>query len=286
MNWSLILSHNWFQLIGPLWIILIILCAYLYRKYIVHSHVYDVTKSQKAYFTFAMIIGYILHGSPFSIIASDYLFSAHVVQLAGTLFIITPLLVLSLPVILLRNFFWNYKLKLSMQLLAHPWLTAVLFNGLLTAYFIPTIFNTLKMYPLLLAIAKLTLFVHAFLMWWVIINPLPNVTYTSPITRVVYIFFASALLMPIGVFLLIILKAHYPFYQAVAGEFAPVLTIVYDQQLGGGLLKIIQILSYSYALLKIVMHWGKMEEKEEGKVDDENIRVVQGVVIDIRNHKK
>lgn len=94
------------------------------------------------------------------------------------------------------------------------------------------------------------------------------------------------LLMPIGIFLLVIQKAHYPVYETVAGELFPGLTAVYDQQLAGGFLKIIQLTSYTIALLKIVMAWGRKEEEKEGEVGDKNIRVVQGIPIRLNNKKR
>src|SRR5699024_922061 len=44
-------------------------------------------------------------------------------------------------------------------------------------------------------------------------------------------------------------KAHFPMYLAKEGEVIPALTLIYDQQLAGGLLKFIQIISYPMALL-------------------------------------
>jgi len=86
--------------------------------------------------------------------------------------------------------------------------------------------------------------------------------------------------MPIGIFLLIVIsQVHYPAYEATASQFIPSMTAVYDQQLGGGLLKAIQLLSYGIALFYLVKNWGRKEDENEGNVDDEHIRIVQGVVI-------
>lgn len=70
------------------------------------------------------------------------------------------------------------------------------------------------------------------------------------------------------------------------GELIPILTAVYDQQLAGGLLKLIQIISYAYALLIIFFKWGKQEEAMEGKVDEKNLRYARGVVIHFDKDKK
>ena len=245
----------------------------------IHSYKYEVTKSQIQYFMFGWILLYIVKGTPYAIISNDYLFSAHVFQLSAIFFIVTPLLVLSLPSVFMHHYFWNYKMKFLITVFGHPWLTAIAFNGLFTAYLSPPIFNMLKENIVFMALAQIILMINALLMWWVIISPVPLVSNIAYLTRIAYIFFTSLLLMPIGIFLLVIQDAHYPFYEAVSGELIPMMTAVYDQQLAGGLLKITQLASYAYALLFIVMAWGRMEQAKEGTVDDENIRVARGVVI-------
>lgn len=110
--------------------------------------------------------------------------------------------------------------------------------------------------------------------------PLPEISKFSYFTRVAYIFLNSVLLMPIGIFLLVgIGEAHYPLYAGVAGQLFPSLNAVYDQQLGGGILKAIQLTSYGVALFHLIGNWSRKEDEREGQIDDESIRVVQGVVI-------
>lgn len=101
--------------------------------------------------------------------------------------------------------------------------------------------------------------------------------------RLGYIFFVAMLLMSIGIF--VTMHAHYPVYASAAGEFVPALTAICDQQLAGGVLKIIQLTSYTIALFKIVMLWGKKEEEKVGEgALDENLRIIQGIPVRISNH--
>lgn len=159
-------------------------------------------------------------------------------------------------------------------------MAALLFNGALTVYFAPPLFNVIQQSVILSIISQIFLIFTGFLMWWTIIMPLPEISKFSYFTRVAYIFLNSVLLMPIGIFLLIgITEAHYTLYTAVAGELFPSLSAVYDQQLGGGILKVIQLTSYGIALFCLIGNWSKKEDEREGQIDDENIRVVQGVVI-------
>lgn len=283
---SLFYDFSLFKIWGPLWLILLCWVGFLYKKHIIDSAEYEVKLGQKGLFFAGLILLYLLHGSPFSIIADYYLFSALMLQLALTYFVIVPFLIVGLPMKLFKKYAWNHKLRISMKIAGHPWLTLITFNALLTIFFIPSVFNFVHASILLSFTFKFVLFIYAFFMWWTIISPVRRLNEIAPLARIAFIFLASLALMPIGFFFLLVLVAHYPTYQNTAGEIFPVMTAVYDQQLAGGLLKFIQIASFVYAMFKIVQAWGREIEEQEGETLDKNLRVVQGVVIRVNNDEK
>lgn len=285
--WEILVTNfSLYQLFKPHWIVLLTVLSYFYVQKIVKSPFFVVSTKQVRYFFIALVSFYIVQGSPLSVIASHYLFSAHTFQLSITYFLVIPLLILSIPNELYRQYAWNYRTKIVLKVFAYPWLTLIAFNGLLSIYFIPAVFNFINSHFITAVIAQLILFINAFFMWWVIINPIPELIDFNYLLRAVYIFLASMLLIPIGFFFLVVQKSHFPHYIAVEGDLIPMLTSIYDQQLAGGLLKVIQIASYVIALLFIFLKWGKQEEEKEGTVDDKNIRVVQGVVIHLNKDDK
>ncbi|WP_340084929.1 cytochrome c oxidase assembly protein [Siminovitchia sp. FSL H7-0308] len=280
MNTTILSGYSWLELWSPVTFVAVVLLSFLYYKKVASSSRYVVTKRQVTYFFIAAFIFYIVKGSPVKVIADTFLFSAHVFEIMALLFIVLPLLILSMPAEWARKYFWNHRLKFAIKLFGHPWMAALLFNGALTVYFVPRFFNIVHESLLLSIISQLFLMFMGFLMWWTIIMPLPEISKFSYFTRVAYIFLNAVLLMPIGIYLLIIIhQVHYPIYEATATQFIPSITAVYDQQLGGGLLKAIQLASYGIALFYLVKNWSRKEDEQEGQVDDENIRVVQGVVI-------
>ncbi|MBD8005297.1 cytochrome c oxidase assembly protein [Bacillus norwichensis] len=280
MNWNVFSGFTWYEMWSPITFIVIALVSVIYAKKIMHSSNYKVTKKQMAYYYTAAVLFYIVKGSPFKVAADSFAFSAHVIEVMTVLFIVLPLFILSMPPQWIRQYFWNHRLKFTIKLLGHPWMAALLFNGALTVYFAPPIFNLIQQSTVLSISSQVFLVFTGFLMWWTIIMPLPEISKFSYFTRVAYIFLNSVLLMPIGIFLLIgITEEHYTLYTAVAGEMFPSLSAVYDQQLGGGILKVIQLTSYGIALFCLIGNWSKKEDEREGQIDDENIRVVQGVVI-------
>jgi len=285
LNLSVLSTHAWYELFHPIYLILCLALTYWYFRRVSHFERNDSLDIKKYYFICSIVLFYVVKGTPFAVLAKDYLFSAHMLQLSIIFFVVIPLFILSLPTNYIRKYFWHHRTRLFIHILSKPWLNALLFNGLLTVYFIPSVFNMLKSQLVGMALYQLMLVFLAFMMWWVIISPLPEITFIPYLTRIIYIFFASVLLMPIGIFLLIILRAHYPAFEAVAGNFVPILNAIYDQQLAGGILKLFQLSSYIIALLAIVLRWGKEEEDKEGSVDDQSIRYVRGVVIHLNDRK-
>src|SRR5690625_114682 len=146
----------------------------MYIQKIVKSPHFIVSKKQVRYFFVAIIAFYIVKGSPLSVIASYYLFSAHTFQLSIIFFLVMPLLILSLPTEFYRQYIWNYRTQLILKIFAYPWLTLIAFNGLLSVYFIPTVFNFINDSFILTTLAQTILIFNAFFMWWVIINPIPE----------------------------------------------------------------------------------------------------------------
>jgi len=282
----LLSSHGWYALFKIHWLIISAIVALLYIKYIIRSPLYSVTKAQQTYFFIAVGFFLLLKVTPIDIIGADYLFSVHTLQLSLLFFLVVPFLLLSLPKNFLRQSLWHHQAKFILKILAHPWISLITFNGLISIYYIPTVFNVVHNNILLSGLAQLILFINAFFMWWVIINPIPEIKGLNYLMRALYIFLASTILMPTGFFYIVIQKAHFPMYLATEGEIIPALTLIYDQQLAGGLLKFIQIISYAMALLFIFYRWGKQEQAMEGKVDEKNIRYARGVVIHLDKEKK
>ena len=257
-----VVSHaNWFQLWGVGYFIFLGLLSFLYVK-LSSSGKYTLRRRQRLYFYSALILFYFFVGSPFAVIAAEELFSAHVVELMVMLFVVPPLFVLGLPKEFLRSFFWSYRMRFALRLFTHPWVTALLFNLLLSAYLAPDIFNFLQKNTFLLGFTQFIMLGAAFLMWWTIISPLPEINRLSESIRVMYVFVASLLLLPIGIFLLV---ADSPFYDVYTQgqQLLPNLTALQDQQLAGGMLKGIQLASYGVALFLLISKWAKKEEEPD-----------------------
>src|SRR5699024_11763596 len=66
---SLFQDYSLFETWGPLWLALVIWLGYSYKKHIVNSPEYEVGSGREKFFYTGIVLLYLLHGSPFSIIA-------------------------------------------------------------------------------------------------------------------------------------------------------------------------------------------------------------------------
>lgn len=278
--------HSLYALFKVHWMIILAVVTYFYARKVVPSPLYDVTVAQQTYFYIAIFLLLIIKATPLDVLGTHYLFSIHTLQMVFTYFIVIPLLLLSLPRNFLRQYIWGHRTKFAVTILAHPWLTLIFFNGLLTLYFIPGVFNLVHTNLVLVFLVQVILFGSAVFMWWTIIQPVPEIKGFDYLMRAFYIFLASLALFPIGFFYVIIQNEHFPMYIEVAGEILSFLTPIYDQQAAGGILKVTQLGSYSVALLFLLFKWGKQEQAREGTVDVKNLRYTRGVVIHLHDKKK
>lgn len=272
-------QHHWYSLFKLHWLAICVIATIFYYKKVQLSRIYETKGKHLFCFYTAISLLALVKATPLDLLGSHYLFSAHVLQGATIYFIIIPLFILSFPVTFYRQYLWDHRIKFILAILSHPWLTLITFNGLLTLYYVPFIFNMIQPSFILSSIAQIILAAAAFFTWWVIIQPVPELKNFDYLLRSVYIFLASVLLMPIGFFFLIKLEAHFPIYITVAQQIVPALTPIYDQQLAGGILKVMQMFSYAIALLYIIFSWANDEQKIAGQADDEHIRYVRGVVV-------
>lgn len=277
-------EFSWFEIWGPLWFALVVAAGWLYHSSIVRSAEYTVRIGQKISVYTALVLVYLLHGSPFSIIANHYLVSALVLQLSITYFVVVPLLMTGLPTIWYRKYAWNHKLRLFIRAVGHPWRSLLIFTGLFSLYFVPGVFNLVHASIILTLFMQALLFIYAVFTWWTIVSPVPQMQTFTNMMRLAYTFTASALMMPLGFYLIIVLKAHYTGYTSTAGAIFPTLTAIYDQQLAGGIMKLIQLSSFMIAIYIIMQNW-VWSEREEGYAYDKNVHVVQGIPIRKNNNK-
>lgn len=277
--WQQISTNFGFQALwGPSFIVSTIFLAILYlwitgkgRHRFKESAPVPIYK--KALFLSGLFLLYLGWG-PFYLIGR-LMFSVHMLQMALSLLLTPPLLLLGSPKWLLKEIVTKVSFKEYLTLFTKPLFTVVLFSSLFTFYHIPIIFDFFMVNKLTNDIYQTFLFIAATLMWWHVLVPVPEWNRLSDVKRVGMIALTELLFLPICA---VIIFASNPLYgtftnpemwaQALslclpAGEsISPQLIeqfmwipLIDDQRLGGAIIKIAQLLITGLFFGYLVLRW-------------------------------
>ncbi|WP_416826968.1 cytochrome c oxidase assembly factor CtaG [Ectobacillus polymachus] len=245
-----------------------------------------VSKKQLFCFTIGIIFLYAVSGSPIDVIG-HILFSVHMTEMAVMFLVVPPLLLLGLPAWLLQTIVSHKVVGNVLRILTKPLFALFLFNGLLSMYHLPFIFDVVKQSQLLHSISLVVLFFTSFMMWWPVLNPLPSFQSLSDLQKIGYMFANGLLLTPACA---LIIFASQPLYATYTNPQAfmramelcvPLGTLtslgisgpsffygispLEDQQAGGVIMKIMQEFVYIVVIGYVFSRWVKNEKKKEAE---------------------
>ncbi|KAB2337381.1 cytochrome c oxidase assembly factor CtaG [Cytobacillus depressus] len=251
-----------------------------YRKKFSNSEPLKV--SQAINFSIAILLLYIIKGSPIDLMG-HLMFYAHMIQMAFLCLVIPQFFIVGIPPWIWRSLLSKSMFKKAFNLMTNPVIALLLFNGMLSIYHIPLVFDIVKTSIILHAAFTSLLFLMAIIFWWPLINQLEEYQLLSGLKKVGYIFAASALLLPACA---LIIFAETPMYASfsdpkawakslelcvpastLAGltlsgpEMFSSLTLINDQQLGGIIMKMIQEVVYGVTLAQIFYQWYRKEQQ-------------------------
>jgi putative membrane protein len=244
-----------------------------------------VSKKQISFFVTGMFLLYLSIGGPIDLLG-HLMFTFHMAQMALTLLVVPPLLILGMPNWLLRSIVHQPIIKPIVKFFTKPIIALIVFNGLFSFYHVPFIFDLVKMDVYLHSLYTSVLFFASVMMWWPLLNPLPEWESLSGLKKIAYLIADSVFITPACA---LIIFADSPLYETYSDAQAwttalklcvpasmlssldlpgpqmfNALPLLEDQQLGGIIMKIIQELAYGTILGYIFFQWVKRErEKEE-----------------------
>ncbi|WP_238650978.1 cytochrome c oxidase assembly factor CtaG [Paenibacillus piscarius] len=242
---------------------------------------------RRGLFLCGMLALYLAQGGPVSLLG-HILFSYHMVSMALSYLVAVPLIMLGIP-----DWCWRAMLRVNplegLAFLAKPVVAALLFNGLFSLYHIPVIHDYVMLNFTVHRLYYGVLFLTSALMWWNLINPLPEYRALSGLGQVGFIFLNMVLLTPACGLIIFASTPLYATYsdpaiwakamgycvpqrpeallQAFGGPgFFGTLSPKVDQQVGGIVMKFIQEFIFASMLAYVFYHWYK---KENGQEDTE-----------------
>ncbi|WP_339275913.1 cytochrome c oxidase assembly factor CtaG [Paenibacillus sp. FSL W8-0426] len=252
------------------------------------------TGTQKLLFLVGLAVLYLAQAGPFNLLG-HVMFSFHMVSMALSYLVAPPLLMKGLPVWIWRRIARRMPAK-SLSFLAHPIVAAVVFNGLFSMYHLPVVHDYVMLNFTVHRLYYIALFVTSMLMWWTLLNPLPEGRQASGLSKMGFIFLNMVLLTPACGLIIFAPQPLYATYSDPSvwaeamrycvstgssallrsfggpGFFNFLSSAQEDQQVGGILMKFIQEGIFISMLGYVFFQWYRKEKRE----DDDDPRSLDG----------
>lgn len=239
-------------------------------------------------FVSGIVLLYAVKGSPVDLM-SHIMFTFHMVQMAFLLLLVPPLLITGIP-----NWLWNVWLKKSyvekpLRILTKPLPSLIVFTALFSFYHIPLVHDTIKYSIFLHAGYTFILFASAVFMWLPVVNKDESKQLDG--LKKVFFIIASAILITPACALIIFADA--PMYETytngeawlramalcvpastlanlppISPELFTHVPTLYDQQLGGVIMKVLQEIIYAVFLYKFFMSWYRNEKLNADEITE------------------
>ncbi|KPC71031.1 hypothetical protein ADL26_15760 [Thermoactinomyces vulgaris] len=216
---------------------------------------------KKFCFLSGLIIYFFALGSPLNLMAHE-LFSMHMMQMSLLYFAVPPLLLLGMPAYLLRPVVNLKVVRGIIRFFTKPLFSVFFFNGLISFYHVPVVFDKIMKEHLLHNLSHGILLFAALCMWWPIIGPIPEWDRIKPIPKLGLIFANGILLTPACAMITFTDVVLFQSYMEMSQVF-PVMSPIHDQQLGGVIMKIMQEIVYITAIGLVFLKWLRQERAKD-----------------------
>lgn len=244
-----------------------------------------ISTKQKTFFLSSMILFYLVKGSPVDLL-SHLMLSAHMTQMAILYLVIPPILLMGMPAWVLRKVINFPVIKPVFSFFSKPLIALFVFNVLFSLYHLPVVFDFIKVDMVYHTLYTAVMFLGAFIMWWPLVNPLPEEQRLSGIKKIGYIMADGMLLTPACALIIFAEQPLYSTYSELTAWLAALelcvpagtlsgldlggpemfnsMPLLEDQRLGGVIMKIIQEIMYGCILAYVFFSWARKErEKDE-----------------------
>jgi putative membrane protein len=262
-------TAGFFDLWNPVLLLLVVVIGIVYSKQVKSTKktIGDAEKigtRQKLAFYTGLALFYIGQGSPINYIGHHYLFSFHMLQ-QTILYLTVPIFIWTgMPASLLRPLIKNRVVYGLLSFFTRPLIAIFMFNILFSIYHMPFIMDGLMNNEFLLLGYHAILLITAFLMWFPVFCPLPELNRLTDLKKIAYIFGNGMLLTPACALIIFADTLLYEMYTNVVIPY-PHLSPLDDQQLGGVIMKIIQEIVYGSALAYIFFNWYRRERSKDNE---------------------
>lgn len=211
---------------------------------------------------FVLGMGVLWLGADYPIhdLAENYLYLMHMVQHMLFTLVAAPILIAGMPAWLLRDLLRPRLVSAVWRFLTRPLVALVFFNAVLLFTHWPAVVEaSVSSAPLHFSLHVLVVF-SAFVMWWPVMSPLPEMPSLPAPGQMLYLFFQSLAPTIPASFLTF---GHHPLYP-IYGTFPRIwgVNALSDQLAAGLIMKLVGGMILWGVIAAIFFRWGAREDRE------------------------
>ena len=200
---------------------------------------------------------------PMHELGEDYLFSMHMVQHTLFSLVAPPLLLMGMPKWMLRLPLQKTAALKVARALTRPIVGLLLFNAVIVITHWPALVNLSLRSELAHFGIHVVLVTSSIIMWWPVVDRLPELSRMSPPGKMLYLFLQSVVPTVPASFLTFSDGVLYDAY----AEFPRLwnMSVIDDQQIAGLIMKIVGGLLLWLAIAILFFRWSSAEERQQAK---------------------
>lgn len=196
---------------------------------------------------------------PIHDLSDNYLFSAHMVQHMLITLLVPPLWLAGLPAWLVRPALKSRTVYATARFLTHPATAFGAYTLIYAGWHIPSFYNAALEIHWLHIVQHFMFIGGAVMMWWPLINPVPELERLSSPAKLLYLFAFGIPMSVVAAFITLAGSPLYPWYEAAPRIFA--LNAADDQRLGGAIMWVPGMLVYWAAVTVTFLRWAARERR-------------------------
>lgn len=254
-----------------------------------------VTKREIKFFLGAMVLLYIVKGSPADLLG-HILFSVHMAQMALLLLVIAPFLIIGIPNFIWKKVFSVKWIDKTVRLFTKPVISLLVFTVMFSLNHYPMVLDFIKLNIVVHSVFTIAVFLSALFLWWPIVNTMDSHPKLHGLKKIGYVILSAILITPACSLIIFVDVPVYETYssgeawlQAMAlcvpagtltslsglsisgPELFTNMPTLYDQQLGGIIMKVIQELIYVVVIGKIFIKWYREEQLNADEITKKDL---------------
>ncbi len=237
------------------------------RRRFFPGEVYPATKALLFYLSMALLT--LTFVSPLHTIGELFLLSAHMLTMMLVIFVVAPIFLLGIPGWLISPLALHPVIKPILRFFTRPVVNVIHFNLAFLIIHIPVLLKTLMFTgDLLHYYTYFTIFGAAVLMWWPVMNPLPDAlpspTYKVQLIYLVVLIFAHN---PFSTVFSFATGLIYPWYERTSQAIGA--SALQDQQLAGVIMGVVYMTVMLIAIGTVFVRWFS----RRGKTNSEQTQI-------------